>query len=300
MDFDLRQLEALVHVVEEGSFKAASNTLHLSQAAVSERIANLEHGVGLRLLDRLPREIRMTSAGQHLYERAKQLLGYRRTIYHELEELAGVVRGTLVIGASTIPGEYVLPRLLPNFFRIYPKTDLSINISNSEKITAEVRDGDLDLGVIGAEPADNRLHCEWLWKDQLKLVVPAGHRLTHRKQIKAEELAGETLIIREAGSGTRKLMESVFAGQGIDIPKSCVAVGSTTAVKEAILAGLGVSILSERAVQTEVNAGLLVAMNIHGMKFDRHFLLVTNPLKTPSPLCIRFMHYLKETLQRSL
>lgn len=300
MDFDLRQLEAFVHVIEEGSFSAASNTLHLSQAAVSERIANLESGVGMRLLDRLPREIRMTSAGKHLYEHAKQMLEHRRTIYHELEELAGVVRGKLVIGASTIPGEYVLPRLLPDFIRTYPKIDLRINISNSEKITAEVRDGDLDLGVIGAEPTDNRLHCEWLWKDQLKLVVPAGHTLTRRKRIRAEDLASETLVVRESGSGTRKLMESVFAEQGIEIPHSCVAAGSTTAVKEAILAGLGVSILSARAVQTEVNAGLLVAMDIHGMKFERHFLLVSNPLKTPSPLCIRFQHYLKETLQRSL
>jgi len=297
MDFDLRQLEAFIQIVDQGGFSAASRSMHLSQAAVSERIANLESGIGMRLLDRRPREVRMTAAGKHLYERANQLLEHRRSIYLELEELAGVVRGSLLIGASNIPGEYVLPQLLADFYETYPQVQLNISINNSDSIIEQVRHGDLDLGVVGAEPADERLLCEWLWEDELLLVVPAGHRLANKKRIKAEELVNEAFVSREPGSGTRQLMEARYAEQGLDAPVINIAVGSTTAVKEAVRSGLGISIISARAVQSEIKSGDLIAVDIQGMHFDRQFLLVTDPGKTASPLCTRFTQYLKQTLQ---
>lgn len=293
MEFDLRQLQAFVEVVDRGGFSAAAQALHLSQAAVSERIANLEQGVGMRLLDRGARLTRPTSIGRRLYELARPLLAQREAIYLELAELAGVVRGTLVIGASTIPGEYVLPPLLSAFCAKHPLAELNIVINDSAAITDRVRAGELDAGVVGAKPADEKLHCESLWQDHLVLIVPAGHRLARRRQTRLDEIADEPFVMRERGSGTRQLMEHQLARRGVELRHHLLAVGSTTAVKQAVLAGLGVSLISERAVRAEVASGTLAVLTLTDIRFDRRFLLVTDPNRTPSPLCSRFVKYLK-------
>ena len=134
MEFDLRQLEAFVSVVDNGGFGAASRVLHLSQAAVSERIANLENAIDMRLLDRHSREIRPTAIGRRFYVLARELLEHRNSIYLELAELAGVVRGILNIGASTIPGEYILPQLLPGFLSRHPSVVLNVQVSDSSVV----------------------------------------------------------------------------------------------------------------------------------------------------------------------
>jgi DNA-binding transcriptional LysR family regulator len=293
VEFDLRQLDAFVNVVDSGGFGAASRVLHLSQAAVSERIANLESAIDMRLLDRQSRKIQPTAVGRRFYTLAKQLLEQREAIYLELAELAGVVRGTLNIGASTIPGEYLLPQLLPEFLSNHPQVELNILVSDSAGVMMQVREGEVDLGVVGARPADKQLHCETLWGDRLLLVVPAGHRFAGRKQIRPEEIAEDPFIMRERGSGSRKLMEEVLAGHGIELLPVAITLGSTTAVKEAVSAGLGITLLSERAVRREVAAGILAAIPIEGLNFERNFLLVTDRKRTQSPLCKRFIQHLR-------
>ena len=139
MDFDLRQLEAFVSVVDCGGFGAASRALHLSQAAISERIANLEKAIDMRLLDRGSREIQPTAIGSRFYTLACQLLEHREAIYLELAELAGVIRGTLNVGASTIPGEFILPQLLPGFFNAHPQVELHLQVSDSSAVMDQVR-----------------------------------------------------------------------------------------------------------------------------------------------------------------
>jgi DNA-binding transcriptional LysR family regulator len=294
MDFDLRQLQAFVTVVDHGGFGAASRTLHLSQAAVSERIANLEHAVGMRLLDRSKRSLRATAVGERLYALARQLLAQREAIRLELADLAGVVRGRLNIGASTIPGEYLLPGLLPRFCADYPRVELNMRIHDSAEIMDFVHAGEVELGLVGARPAAKHFTVEALWEDRLVLVVPADHRLAGRKRVPPGEIAREPFLMREPGSGTRKLLESVLAAGAVEPPRATVTLGSTSAVKEAVIAGLGVTLLSERAVRREVADGVLAALELQGLQFDRHFLLITDRNRTQSPLCKRFIQYLRE------
>jgi DNA-binding transcriptional LysR family regulator len=294
MEFDLRQLEAFVGVVNNRGFSAAAKAMHLSQAAVSERVANLEHAVGMRLLDRGPREIQTTSVGERFYTLARQLLEHKQAVSLELSELAGVVRGTLRIGASNIPGEYLLPPLLPTFCSDYPRIELDMQIRDSVEIMEYVHNGEIELGVIGAKPTENHFTVEQLWEDRLLLVVPAGHRLAGRKSVSADEIADDPFIMREQGSGTRKLLEAVLSLRGIDLPPVRATLGSTTAVKEAVIGGLGVTITSERAVRKEAEAGILAAIELRGLKFERNFLLITDKGRTQSPLCKRFVEYLRE------
>lgn len=294
MEFDLRQIKAFISVVDHGGFNAASKVLHLSQAAVSERIANLEHAIGMRLLDRNSREIRTTSVGRRFYTLARQLLEHKAAIHLELAELAGVVRGSLNIGASTIPGEYVLPQLLPRFCSEYPQIELNMRIHDSAEVMDYVHNGDVEVGVVGARPADKHFSCEKLWDDRLLLVVPVGHRLAGRKRIRADEIARDPFIMREQGSGTRKLFEAVLATREIELPPVTATLGSTTAVKEAVIAGLGVTIISERAVRKEVEAGILAVIELQGLRFERNFLLIADRNRTQSPLCKRFIQYLRD------
>lgn len=294
MDFDLRQLHAFVSVVDNGGFSAASRSLHLSQAAVSERIASLEHAIGMRLLDRSSRAIQSTAVGKRFYPLARQLLELREAIRLELSELAGVVRGTLNIGASTIPGEYVLPALLQRFRAEYPLIELNLRIHDSAEIMEDVRNGVVEVGIVGARPGDKRFHVEKLWDDRLALVAPANHRLAGRKRIRVEEIANETFIMREQGSGTRELLEAVIGNRDIELPPASVTLGSTTAVKEAVIAGLGITVISERAVRREVAAGILSVIELQGLQFERNFLLITDRQRTSSPLCKRFVEYLRK------
>lgn len=294
MDFDLRQLEAFICVVDSGGFSAASRTLHLSQAAVSERVANLENVIGMRLLDRNPREIRTTSVGQRFYTLARQLLEHKQAISLELSELAGAVRGTLNIGASNIPGEYILPLLLPRFCADYPQIELNMCIHDSAEIMQYVYNGEVEVGVVGARPTEKNFSVEQLWDDRLLLVVPVSHRLAGRKSISLDEISNDPFIMREQGSGTRKVLEAVLAGKRMEQPPVTATLGSTTAVKEAVIGGLGVTITSERAVRREVAAGILAAIELKGLKFERNFLLITDMNRTQSPLCKRFIEYLQD------
>lgn len=294
MEFDLRQLEAFVSVVDNSGFGAASRVLHLSQAAVSERIANLENAIELRLLDRHSRKIKPTAIGRRFYTLARELLEHREAIYLELAELTGVVRGTLNIGASTIPGEYILPQLLPGFLNQHPLVDLNVQVSDSSVVMEQVRKGDVDFGLVGALPADKQLKCEALWSDRMLLVMPAGHHLASRSKVRPEEIAEETFIMREQGSGSRRLMEEVLARHDIELLPVTITLGSTTAVKEAVIGGLGITLLSERAVRKEIDAGTLAATNIKGLRFERNFLMITDRKRTQSPLCRRFTEYLRE------
>ena len=294
MEFDLRQLKAFICVVDQGGFGAASKVLHLSQAAVSERIARLEDTVGMRLLDRNPREIRATSVGRRFHALARQLLDHGAAISLELEELAGVVRGSLNIGASNIPGEYILPALLPRFCADYPAIELNLRIHDSAEIIDQVHKGEVEVGIVGARPSGKQFAIEQLWQDRLLLVVQTGHHLTGRKRIGVKEIAQEAFIMREEGSGTRKLLEAVFSAHDIELPRVTATLSTTTAVKEAVIAGLGITLLSERAVRKDVAAGILAVVELRGLRFERNFLLITDRQRTLSPLCNRFISYLRE------
>jgi DNA-binding transcriptional LysR family regulator len=295
MDFDLRLLKAFVCVIDCGGFGAAAKVLHLSQAAVSERIARLEDVVGLRLLDRNPRQLSPTVVGRRFHVLARQLLEHGTAVRLELHELAGAVRGSLQIGASNIPGEYILPALLPDFCAAHPQVELNLRINDSAEIIELVHQGQVEAGIVGSRPSGRQFATEPLWQDRLVLVVPASHRLAGRKRVSAREIAVEPFIMREEGSGTRKLLEAVFASNDIDLPPVTATLSSTTAVKEAVGAGLGMTLLSERAVRKEAAAGSLALIELRGLRFERNFLWITDRQRTLSPLCQRFAKYLRET-----
>jgi len=296
IDFDLRQLEIFCKVVELQSFSKAADAVFLAQASVSERIANLEKSIGTRLLDRLGRKIVPTKAGELLYKHAILLLDMKRTARLEIEGFLGLKRGEIHIGGSTIPGEYILPKNIELFYKKYPFASVMLTIADTREIETLVLEGDLELGIIGSKSSlENLLHYD-LWEDELVLAIPARHKWSKKKMVTLEELSEEPFILRESGSGTLRIIEKYLKASGFkgtDSLKTVACLGTSTAVKEGIKSGLGVSILSFRALETEIKVGILKTIKIKGLPpMTRSFYLIRDKRRTASPLCQAMIEFL--------
>ncbi|MBW2168205.1 MAG: LysR family transcriptional regulator [Deltaproteobacteria bacterium] len=298
IDFDLRQLEVFRKVVELKSFSKAAETVFLAQASVSERIATLESAVGTKLLDRLGRQVLPTRAGELLYKHAVLLLDMKRAAAQEMQNFLGVKQGEIRIGGSTIPGEYIFPKVLGLFRKKYPLVSVILTIADTKEIEGLVLDGNLELGVIGSRSSHKNLVHYKLWEDELVLALPAKHRWAKKKEISVEELSEEPFIMREVGSGTLRIMEEylrISQSEGTDSLNVVAHLGTSTAVKEGIKAGLGISILSSRAVETEIKAGILKALKVKGLSMSRSFYLIRDKRKIASPLCQAMLDFLQAT-----
>ena len=297
IDFDIRQLEIFRAVVDLKSFSKAATRVFLAQASVSERVATLEGLVGTRLLDRLGRQVVPTKAGELLYKHAVLLLDMKRTACLEMRDFLGVRKGEVSLGGSTIPGEYILPKLIGRFREQYPFVSIDLSIANTDDIRTRVLAGEMELGVVGSRKAQRNLICQELWSDQLVLLVPSGHRWAETTEVTVQDLVGEPFILRELGSGTLKIMDDYLKAsglKGIDALNTVARFGSSTSVKEGIKAGLGVSILSARAADTELEMGILKSLRVKGLHMCRNFTLIRDRRRIASPLCRALVDFLLE------
>jgi len=288
VDFDLKQLEIFQRVVELRSISKAAESFGLAQASVSERMATLERTIGTKLLDRIGREVLPTKAGELLYKKSIKHLEMKRQTCLELEEFLGICKGEIEIGGSTIPAEYILPGIIRRFREAYPEVVVRLRIGDSETVSRLVSEGRLELGIVGAAVKQRRLLCTELWEDELVLVVPPDHPWSRKRSISLEELCREPFIQRENGSGTRQILEQQFRllyPKKFDGFRVVCQMGSSTAVKEGIRSGLGVSILSRRAVGADVQAGKMHIVPLKKFSLRRPFFLIRDRMRTQSPLC---------------
>jgi DNA-binding transcriptional LysR family regulator len=303
VDFDLRQLEVFSKVVELGSISRAGLAVGLAQASVSERMTNLEQSIGTPLLDRLGRRVVPTKAGQLLYEKAKEHLSLKRSTCQALEEFMGIRRGEVILGGSTIPGEYILPQEIAGFRQEHDGVIVRLNVNDSERVCERVLAGEDELGVVGWASPQPHLAYVNLWPDELVLVAAASHRWAGGPPVHFDELAREPFIQREEGSGTRAHLQAELesqCGYGSERFNTIAQFGSSTAVKEAIKHGLGVSILSSRAVAEDVATGKLAVIQIAGARFPRMFSLVRDERRSLSPMAALLAEFLSRPAVRSI
>jgi len=285
--------------VDLRSFSRAAEALRLTQSTVSEHVRLLEDELGTRLFDRLGRETVATRAGELLHGYSRRLLALRTEARQAVAQFLGRVSGTLLVGASSIPGEYVLPALLGSFRERFPQVSIALQSSDSREIAETVLAGRVEVGVVGAHPGHRSLEARELMPDELVLVVPPGHPWFGRPQVTLDELRSEPLVVREPGSGSREALEHALAEAGSKLADMRVIaeMGSTGAIKQAVKAGVGVSIISRRAVEEECRHGLLHALAIESLLFTRQFYVVTHAGRTRSPLCQAFLDFLIEGRQ---
>jgi DNA-binding transcriptional LysR family regulator len=291
---DLRQLEVFAGVYDLRSFSRAASALNLTQSTVSEHVRLLEEELGTRLFDRLSRETVPTRAGELLYGYARRMLGLRTEARQALDQFLGQISGALLVGASTIPGEYVLPALIGRFREQHPRVTITLQISDTRGIVQAVLDGQVDVGVVGADPGNRVLKARVLMPDELVLVVPPGHSWAGRDEATLDEIRAEPLIVREPGSGSRHALERALesTGRSLDDMRVIAEMGSTSAIKQAIKAGVGVSVMSSRAAEDECRHGLLACLKLKDLLVTRHFYVVTHASRSLSPLCQAFHEFL--------
>ena len=297
MSISLRQLEAFCKIVETGSFSKAADEICLTQSSISERIASLEEEIGVKLFDRFGRKVFLTDAGKFFYIRAKRFLEEKERICLEMQDFLGLKKGELKIGGSTIPGEYLLPKVIKEFHDKYPLINIKITVNDSKKIQDMVLDGHLHLGIVGfvGDHKNPNIEAVKVWKDELVVVVPKSHKWSSRDEVEAHEIIKEPFIIRERGSGTLRVMEQylkkyINSSEELNI---IATLGSSTAVKEGIKSGLGISIISIKAIESELNAGLVSALRIKGIKMIRYFYLIWDRRRTKSPASEAFIKFIK-------
>ncbi len=293
---DLWRLHIFCKVVELRSFSKAGSSVYLSQPTVSSHIKDLEDHFECKLIDRLGREVAPTKAGELLYGYAAKMMALKENAERALAEFQGLVRGHLTIGGSTIPGGYILPPLLGKFKQAYPQVTVTLIESDTAGIIQDTMEGRVELGIVGAKAREIQLVQEKVMDDKMYLIVPKGHKWAAAGHVKLEELIKEPFIMREPGSGTRKSIEQVLdkSGHWSGQLNVVAEMGSTEAVRQAIKAGVGVSILSECAVGDELAAGTLKKVGINGISFQRAFYLIIHKHRTQSPLCHAFAKFLKE------
>jgi DNA-binding transcriptional LysR family regulator len=292
---DLRRLEIFAKVAETGSFSRAGEALSLTQPTVSEHIRTLEEELGVQLLDRLGRGATPTRAGQLLLGYARRMLALGREARQAMDQFQGRLLGELVVGGSTIPGEYVLPALVGRFKRKYPEISISLLIGGSQAVSAWIEESRVEAGVVGARPTGRHLQASPLMADELVVVMSPDHPWAGRRTITLEALRAEPMILRERGSGSREALERALRGVNLDLRAFRVVgeMGSTQAVKQGVRAGVGVSLVSRRAVVDECTAGLVASAELEGLVVTRDFYLVTHRHRSLSPLGQAFLEFVE-------
>lgn len=291
---DIKRLELFCRVVELGSFTRAAEASLLTQPTVSENIRQLEESLDERLLDRLGREVLPTPAGEILYRYARRILQLRDEAGEALAEYRGRLRGELLLGASTIPGTYLLPRVVAAFQAGHPQVRPTLRIAGSGQIVAKLLQGELSVALVGSAVRDQRLESRELPGDELVLILPPGHPWQRRTEVSAGELAGQPFILREQGSGTRQVMADALRREGLELDALEIRaeMESSEAVVQAVRAGLGIAVASSLAVAEDIERGVLLSRPIAGIRMHRPFYLLLRRGRELSPLALAFCEHL--------
>jgi DNA-binding transcriptional LysR family regulator len=285
------------------SFSRAAEDLFLTQPTVSGHILSLERSLSLRLFDRTGREVRLTKAGEMFLRYASKILMIRKDLLNALSEFSQGIRGELSLGASTIPGEYLLPKLMGVFKREHPLFALSMRIADSKEIVQELLQGEIEFGLIGAKLNHPSLQYEKYEEDEIVIVAPSDHPLARKRSVSFEDLLKEPWIIREEGSGTQMAVERALRKKGKSLKDFNVAVvmGSTSSVKEGVRAKLGLAFISRRAVEEELDRNLFSAIPLREAteSISRQIYIVAHRGKTLSPIGTEFLRFLRRQRERA-
>lgn len=270
---NLHQLELFAAVAEHGSFTRAAQSLHISQPSVSARIHDLEASLGQQLFEQVGRRIYLTDAGQELRERADVILQQIAETRRALDEIQGLQRGSLRVVATTTVGTYVLPALMGRFHRRHPGISLALDVTNWSRAAELLRRNRMDLAVLGpTEELDDMTVTDFM-KNELIVAAAPEHPLAGRQGISFAEMATYPVVVREQGSGTRADTERLFADHGLH-PSVAMELRHSAALKQGVMAGLGVALLSTQSMGVELGNGSLITLDVEGLPIRRTWHIV--------------------------
>lgn len=265
----IKQIRSFVTVSDYKSFTHAAEAMFMTQPAVSSQIKSLEETLGLPLIERNDKRVQLTEAGRIFYREAKEILAVYDRVVESMDEFKGLKKGRLALGASTIPGEFLMPRFIGEFRKLYPGITISLTIADTGKVVDLLYERKIDLGVVGAKTETSHVKFIPFLQDQLILIAGVDYAI--REVISSEDLLNLEMIFREAGSGTRTVVKDCLAAKGIKESDLNVVMelGSTQSVITGVAGNLGVGFVSKWAAEAALKAGVVKQVHINDLDLWR-------------------------------
>ena len=295
MNITFRQLKIFEAVARHLSFTKASEELHLTQPAVSMQIKQLEQATGVPLFEQVGKRVYLTEAGEELRRYSRQISTLLAEAEQVFAEMQGLKRGRLNITVAST-ANYFVPRLWATFRMRHPDVTVSLDVTNRAGLLRALSENQTDLVIMGQPPEDVDLVAESFMPNPLVVIAPPSHPLCGIGNIPPQRLQGETFLVREPGSGTRSLMERVFAEKGLK-PATPIEMSSTEAIKQGVEAGLGLALLSVHTLEMELALKRLVVLNVEGFPVLRDWYIVHRAGKRLSAVTLAFRDFILQETQ---
>jgi len=292
---NLDYLKTYIEVIKLGSFSEVAKKLSISQPAVSFQIQKLEQDLDVRLIDRSQKIITMTEAGKRLLRFAKSVEEERDCLRHDLDQLREEVIGNLIVTASTIPGEFLLPSIMSEFKALHPAVRAQVVVSDSLTVISEVRDGAYEVGFCGTAPEGQEMESFKIAEDEIVLIVFPEHPFAKRTEVSLAELEGEPFIFREETSGTQQSLQALLSKAGLDINKWVpnLVLGTTQAVVSAVELRAGIAFVSNLAIKKSLSLDMVKQVTVNGLRLRRDFYCIYRRERVVSRLLGEFIAFIR-------
>lgn len=299
---DFKQIEAFVNVIKYKSFSKAAEATFLTQPTISTHISSLEKELGVTLIDRLGKESRPTKQGRAFYNYAINLINTRERAIAAMGNFGREISGEIIIKSSSIPGQYIVPRLVADFHREYPEVTFNIEQSDSEQVWNDIADNMGEIGFTG-EYQNNGLKYELLFKEPSVLITPNNDRFARLRSttevLTVNEIMNEPFVWREEGSATRRTFEERLIALGKPGKmKVAAVVNSLEMAKQCVKNGLGITILSSAVVENDKNSEDYLVFKVEDMELEREFYMVYNKNTTLPPATVKFKEFVQDTFSK--
>ncbi len=290
MHMTLRQLTLFKAVAQHLSFTRAAAELCLTQPAVSIQIKQLEGHMGMPLFEQIGKRIFLTDAGRELYAASDDIFNRIESLQTSLNELQGSIKGQLKLSVVTTAA-YFIPSIFKSFLKQYPEVNLRLTVRNRNNVLERLTNNEEDLVIMGQVPEQLHVTAKSFLDNPLVVLAPAKHALINKSNISLERLSKETILLREIGSGTRIAMERCFASHNLELPQ-IIELGSSEAIKQGVMAGLGISVLSKHAVNLELASGIIKLLDVEDFPLERHWYVAHLAEKEMSLVARTFLEFL--------
>ena len=288
----LRQLQILVAVAKHGGYTRAAKALYLTQPTVSMQIKKLSDHIGLPLFEQRGKKLQLTAAGRKTLAASQDILNRLELLSGEIASLTGEMKGELRIAVVTT-AKYFMPHLLGVFVHRYPEVQPRLFVTNREQVLQRLQENQDDLLIMGKVPEELEVEAIPFLDNDLVVIAPPGHRLTKKRAIPLKHLLKERFLLREPGSGTRLAMDKLFADQDLKL-EPYMELGSIEAIKQAVMAGLGISVMSQHNLRLELERRKICVLDVKGFPLRRHWFAVHPSERKLSLVAQTFLDFIRD------
>ncbi len=290
LPISIRQLQVFESVARHLNHSRAAAELFLSQPAVSMQIKQAESAVGLPLFEQAGKKLHLTAAGNELLHYARSMLQLMQEMETVFDEMKGLERGQLNISVVST-ANYFMPQLLAKFIQAHPKIQVSLSVANRDAVIKQLSENVADLAIMGQPPQGTDMRAEAFMENPLVVIAAPSHPLAQAKKIQPKQLAKETFLLRELGSGTRGVVERFFASHKLALPAH-MEMDTNEAIKQSVQAGMGIGIISRHGIELELETKRLIVLDVDRFPIVRHWYIVHRKDKRPSTAAQEFERFL--------